>query len=49
MKKNLLIAFLLTYIYSNVQCWESISVGERHVLGIQTGVAIIGLTMLRRK
>ncbi len=36
MKKILLIAFLLTYVYSNAQCWESISVGERHVLGIQT-------------
>ncbi len=42
MKKILLIAFLLTYVYSNAQCWESISIGERHVLGIQTNGTLWG-------
>lgn len=36
MKKILLITLLLSAVYSNAQCWETVSVGERHVVGIQT-------------
>ena len=35
MKKILLITLLITAFNSKAQCWETVSVGERHVVGIQ--------------
>ena len=36
MKKLLLFAFIITAFISNAQCWKTVSVGERHSIGIQT-------------
>ena len=36
MKKHLLITLLLTTVITNAQCWEKISSGERHSIGIKT-------------
>lgn len=36
MKKLLLITLLFTAFFTKAQCWESVSVGEGHVLGIKT-------------
>ena len=35
MKKNLLIILLITTFSSIAQCWKTVSVGEKHSLGIQ--------------
>lgn len=42
MKKILLITLLFTALITNAQCWESISVGEVHVNGIQTDGTLWG-------
>ncbi len=36
MKKILLITLLLSAVYTNAQCWTSITVGEMHTVGIKT-------------
>ena len=36
MKKFILFIAMLSTAYSHSQCWESVSAGERHVVGIQT-------------
>jgi len=42
MKKNLLITLMFTTLFANAQCWESISSGERHSVGIKTDGTLWG-------
>ncbi|WP_026979084.1 hypothetical protein [Flavobacterium tegetincola] len=42
MKKNLLIAFLLTTVFANAQCYESISFGGTHTVGLKSDGTLWG-------
>ena len=42
MRKILLITLIFSTVYTNAQCWESISVGEQHCMGIQTNGTLWG-------
>ena len=42
MKKFILFIAMLSTAYSYAQCWESVSVGERHVIAIQTDGTLWG-------
>ncbi len=42
MKKILLITLLFTTVIANAQCWEKISSGERHSIGIKTDGTLWG-------
>jgi hypothetical protein len=42
MKKILLITLIFTALFSNAQCWERISSGERHNIGIKTDGTLWG-------